>query len=175
MTETYDYKRNETYGPFSEDFGTYELTPTSATHIYVDANSGSNLDQTDGLRITVRGIPYGLSVHLYRSEDGTWNEGTDPDALGLYMSRLDRYRGPKDLHPSTSAQEWVRKHLYPLVEAWAESEEGTSARHAAAKIDANNTLWRLDTERAKLAAELAETQAKMESTYRRLQGVSEDA
>jgi hypothetical protein len=159
MTE-HEYQRNKEY-PLRETWGTFTVTPTSGRHIYVDANhnSGSDLDREDGKRITVRGIPYGVSVHLYLADDGTWGEGDAPDRLGLYMSRLDRYTGPRDLYPSEPAQRWVREHLYPVVAAWAAANP--EALREAAAVDRNNTLWRLEEKRDKARAELDAIESEM--------------
>jgi hypothetical protein len=165
-----EYQSYRSYGPFEAMGGRYKLTPTSATHIHIDANanSASDVDSPDGLRVVVRGIPYGASVHLYRREDGSWDDLDAEGRSSLYMSRLDRYTGPRDLHASASAQQAVRDKLYPVVVAWAEVAGGKAARAEADKVDANNAIWRAEQERAKHVKEVMRLDAIIREATDRL-------
>ncbi len=138
--------------------GPVEVHPTHANHIHISTESG-----TPGL--TVRGVPYHISAHLYLWADGTWHLGREGEAPykqseSLYASRTDRYTEPRDLYASRPARKALTAAIETAMNAWAQTKEAqetidAGARHTA-ELDLSIVRSRLD----KMRAELAELESE---------------
>lgn len=95
-------------------FGPVVIKPTSATHIFVGVDRG-----TDNL--VVHGVPYHVSLHFERN-GSQWALQRD----GVYIRRSDRWTND---WPSASARTKLTDEITAVVNAWA-------GKNAEALLDA---------------------------------------
>lgn len=122
-------------------FGTVELKPLSADHVFVDGtarslNAPESVDYQPGL--VVNGVALSVRLDLVRWADGSWNLGREDDWQSqfhaVYATRRD-WTDASKMDASESARRKLREVLFPLVIEWIESPEGQEAIEAAAEAD----------------------------------------
>lgn len=126
------------------------LAVTDADHIHVDANSNCK-------SLTVNRVEYGVSLHLFRGDDGKLNTR---DYRDLYMSRVGTYKDPSD-----AARKKCLQVLVPAVQAWADANPevfwaAAEAARTAAVNRLNVEIEELETKLSALKAECAQLVAE---------------
>jgi len=106
------------YFKINTRFGRAEIVATNARHIYFDANRNCGTFPEVGL--TIRGVRYGTSAHLYRHADGAFHVGEEGTTTGiysdsLYMSRVNEWKN----QPSASARKAAIEEIEAAVNVWA--------------------------------------------------------
>lgn len=131
--------------------GALTLAVTEATHIHADANSNSATNDSIGL--VLRGVRYGVSLHLYRWPDGRWHVGIAGEQAErhVYASKLDVP------YPRNAASPTALRTFIEVVEAavneWAEHNPRIFV--AAELGHLNNDIMRADDNLADLHRKLA--------------------
>lgn len=138
----------------SSELGDITLWPTNNTHVYLEVP-----------KLTIRGVKYYFSMHVYRHSNGEWEVGqeeTEPrcyrESHGSYMSRLD-YAG----EPSRAARDKAIRILLPLVREWIKNHpvEMRQAQREDLVQHREKTEWEI--------RELEEKLATLKSTHAKLQ------
>ena len=94
-----------------------DIVPVGHNCVHVDGNT--NCAMPTGFTpmtgpVVVRGVRYGVSIHLYKWADGHWHLGEEGgEKPTVFVSRLD-YKG----EASDSAEKFIVKELTRLVEEW---------------------------------------------------------
>jgi hypothetical protein len=144
-------------------YGNATICPTDANHIYFDANSNSGGDSSVGL--TVRGVRYGVSVHLHRWSDGYFRTGTDGKG-GIYAGEFYVTRaGSWGNTVSVPARKSLLEEVEKVVNAWATANLDTLAAANLASVERDLSDKFEDLKKAKavvdkLLLEIAELQGK---------------
>lgn len=154
--------------------GDVVVTPTDATHVHVSAGSGSDTGYRQGSErrdvpgVTVRGVLYYVSWHLYRQSDGTWTaeryhaDGSRDYSVGrMHLSR----KGPPYGDGSEAACKALGVILTEAVNAWAQANADALA---FAELAARNNAART------LAVEVDELKRKLAEAARALVDVSRE-
>jgi hypothetical protein len=137
-----------------------EIVPTDGDHIYFDANqhSGMGKDFRSAHWMEIRGIVYGLSAHLHKWKDGTWNIGKD-DGTGegtrlyhhLWMTRASGH-GSNDA--SDPARRKAAEIITAIVRQWITENPEAMAQAERKAIEEKLTKTR---------AKIAELQASIDT------------
>jgi len=106
------------YFKITTKYGPAEIVATDAQHIYFDANK--NCGTYDNVGLTIRGVRYGTSAHLYRWADGAFHVGQEGDRKGVYSDSLYMSR-PRDYKRgvSESARRAAIEEIEAAVNVWA--------------------------------------------------------
>jgi hypothetical protein len=152
------------YHGIDTKYGKATVAPTGNGHIYFDANKNSGGDM--GVGLTVRGVRYGVSVHLYRWADGAFHVGSEGETGGvyshdLYVSRAGSYNSPVSVPARKSILEEVEK----VVNAWAGANLDTLSAANLASVESELESKLGDLKKAKeavdkLLLDIAELQGK---------------
>jgi hypothetical protein len=137
-----------------------EIVPTDGEHIYFDANQHSGMDKDfpSAHWMEIRGIVYGLSAHLHKWKDGTWNIGKD-DNTGegtrlfhhLWMSRAS---GHKHNDATDAARRKAAETITALVRQWITDNPKAMAQAERKALEEALT---------KVRAKIAELQASIDT------------
>lgn len=120
-------------------FGKVKVHPTGGDHVHV---CGTRNDPS----ITVRGVPYSVSIHLYRTNDGLV-AFTIRNYSDVYITRQDaKWKQP----PSNNARIAIVEHLQAEVNEWI---RGSGAAYLQAAEQQKREEAIASSERAVLKAE----------------------
>jgi len=138
-------------------YGDVEIVATSPDHLHVSTNNGATL--------TVRKVPYSVSMHMRRWADGTWHLGKQDDTAyersqWLHASRTDRYTGPRDLYASQPARDALRTELERVVNEWAPTPDAVALIDAGTRYQAELDMSRVRNDLSKVRTELARLEAE---------------
>lgn len=142
------------YYKLETKLGNVWLHPTQADHIYVDFGHNLNVAEESATGrhgpLTIRGVVYSGSIHMYLWSDGSWHVGpenakSDYDRRqSLYMSRYDArtYTGS---FPTPAARKSVEEIVPPLVNEWAkanpEALKDAEIEHVSAEYERARETW----------------------------------
>ena len=133
-------------------YGTISVAFTDADHCHAHANANANRDDDTRRCLTIRGIPYGVSLHLFRQDDGSWQPirrnddgSTDYSYSNPYMSRFDR-SGYRESEPSNAARVSAREEIVRAVNAYV-------TEHPAVIAAAGRADWERQVEKAEKAVQ----------------------
>lgn len=130
--------------------GMVRALPTDAKHIYVSTPE-------HGV-ITVNGVDYYLSAHIYLWEDGAWHWGASRDTQYSepHMRRIEPTGNPgnRDYNPSYAAREKVRVAV--LVEVLNSIVANKAVMNAAHVEDLKTRLKKALAEKEELVTKVAE-------------------
>lgn len=141
-------------------FGTVEMKPTSADHVFVDGGvQAINVPDSPAFRpgLMVNGVALSVRLDLMRWADGTWREGREDDRMSqLHALRATRrdWTRVSQMDASLAACRKLREVLVPLAQAWITSPEGEAAIAAAAGRDRDRRIDAKTAEITKLEEEL---------------------
>lgn len=113
----------------STTIGPVWLAITDATHVHVDGNS-------NGKSLTVRGVEYSVSAHLYLQDDGTWGPH---DRDSFHISRY-HYTTYAKSFPSPSARKAIEAAIVPVVTEFMQTHP--ELLRQADDADRNNRISR---------------------------------
>lgn len=132
-------------------FGLMALTPTEANHIYITHDAQDGRASTP---ITIRGILYRASAHVYRYPDGKWRVGAPTSAeyqrpREAYMSFAEF----RQMVPSRPAKKAFIEEVERVVNRWA-------SRNAPKIHDAEQDHIQTQIDRLAREVEVMETELK---------------
>jgi len=148
-------------------FGMVTAFVTDANHIYVTNNPDSGRNIQDFI---VRGVPYHVTAHFYRWQDGSWHLGEEKAQeyqrvyQALYMTRRDKMLEA----PSNAARKTVYDELQIVVGAWASQTQNAKTFSFAEHNKLEQDLERANDERKDLMKKVADLDKKIADLKKQL-------